>query len=253
MAQLTDLERKIYSVICSNNGIKARTIADRLGVDRGDVNHYLYASPIIKELCYQDSSYKWRGLIRQTVPHDGLFEFTGYYGRVLDFLSLDEDEWLARMKEGCGNIGRPLSNARGLFHSFRDCRTTMLHLFTDIASLSDLDCSRWEIGFELRIKTSKFLRIYADVIVITEKHVFSLEFKMKDSFTPADVSQAAKYCAYEDLIFGDAYEIVPVLVLTKAKELYGFETVSGTDGEIQVSSGDMLYNAFNEYIGFLRN
>lgn len=253
MAQISDLERKIYSVICANNGIKARVIAERLGVDRGEVNHYLYSSPIIKELCYIDDSYKWRGLIRQTSPHSGLFEFTGYYGLVMDFLKLDEDEWLTRMKEGCGNIGRPLSNARGLFHSFRDCRTTMLHLFTDIASLSDIDFRNWEIGFELRIKISRFLRIYADVVVITDKHVFSLEFKMKEDFTPADVSQAAKYCEYEDLIFGDQYEIVPVLVLTKAKELYAFETVSGTDGEIQVCSGDMLYNAFNEYIGFLKN
>ena len=253
MAQISDLERKIYSVICLNNGIKARVIAERLGVDRGDINHCLYSSPLIKELCYQDDDYKWRGLIHQAVPHDGLFEFTGYYGRVMDFLSLDEDEWLSKMREGCCNIGRSLSNARGLIHSFRDCRTTMLHLFTDISSLSDLDYKLWEIGFELRIKTGRFLRIYADVILITEKHVFSLEFKMKDSFTPADVSQAAKYCEYEDLIFGDAYEIVPVLVLTGAKELYGFETVPGSDGEIQVCSGDMLYNALNEYIGFLKN
>ncbi len=251
MAKPTQLEKDIYRIICTSDGIRAREIAGALGTERSAVNRHLYSSPLMHELCYPDRDSRWHALLRQKVPHDGLFEFTGYYSTVLEFQKLDEGEWMDRMQKGCENIGRPLSNARGLLHSFRDCRITMLHLFSDLNALSDLDYASWEIAFELRIKTARYLRIYADVLLISDRHVFSLEFKMKDSYTSADVKQAAKYCQYEDLIFGDGYEIVPVLVLTGASDLYRFEQVEGTDASIQICSGDMLYNALDEYLGFL--
>lgn len=37
------------------------------------------------------------------------------------------------------------------------------------------------------------IRIYADVLVITDFYVFSFEFKMNDKILDADVLQAAKY------------------------------------------------------------
>ena len=51
----------------------------------------------------------------------------------------------------------------------------------------------WEIVFELRLKRSRHVRIYADVLVITEDRVFALEFKMKDAVDPEEIKQAAKY------------------------------------------------------------
>ena len=87
---------------------------------------------------------------------------------------------------------------------------------------------------------------------ITENRVFSLEFKMKDRIDPAEVLQAAKYCPYLEILFGPDYEIIPVLVLTEARELYSFSQIGEQDRILPVCSGDMLFNVFDEYLGFLK-
>ena len=245
------LEMKVCSAICQGDGLKARDIARRLELDRNTVNHILYASPLLRELCYQDREYRWHGIIRQARPHSGLFEFCGYYSLVSEFLSLTEDEWLDRLTEGCERIGRSLNDARGLFHSFRDCREQMLRLFADLRDMLGDSCLDWEIAFEFRLKRARRVRIYADVLVITEDRVFSLEFKMKDAVDPAEVAQAAKYVPYLEIVFGPGYEVIPALVLTAARELFDFATIDGSGSILPVCSGDMLFNVFDEYIGFL--
>lgn len=242
------MESNIYALICSNDGIKAKDMAKQLHTERKTINHYLYFSPYMKDLCYQDKSYCWHGYIRQTTPHVGLGDFGGYYGTVDEFLALDEDTWFEALQEGCRNIGRNLNDTRGLFHSFKDTRQTMISLFQD---LGDLDYGKWEILFELRIKKSRRIRIYADVLVITDSHVFSLEFKMNDKIEPDDVSQAAKYTSYLEVLFGPNYDVVPALVLTRATDLFTFVPLPKTTAEIPVASGDMLFNVFDEYLGFL--
>ena len=52
-------EREICTLICHHDGIKAREIADKLNIDRRAVNHILYSSPLMKELCWQDREYRW--------------------------------------------------------------------------------------------------------------------------------------------------------------------------------------------------
>ena len=42
-----------------------------------------------------------------------------------------------------------------------------------------------------------------------------------------------------------------MLVLTKAQELFEFAQVGDLDMVVPVCSGDMIFNAFNEYLGFL--
>ena len=96
------------------------------------------------------------------------------------------------------------------------------------------------------------MRIYADVLVITETRVFSLEFKMKDRVDPEELKQAAKYVPYLEIVFGPAYEIIPVLVLTAASELFDFVPLGEEDRLVPVCSGDMLFNVFDEYMGFLQ-
>ncbi len=250
--QTAILERKIYGLICRENGIKAKEIADRLEIDRKTVNHLLYASPLMGEMCYQDREYRWHGLIRQTFPHGGLREFSAFYSTARVFLSLPEEEWMGQMKEGCDRIGRSLSDVRGLFHSFKDCRRTMIQLFEDLKSFLGEECLDWEIAFEVRIKKTRRVRIYADVLVITKDHAFSLEFKMKDRIDAGEVSQAAKYVPALEIIVGEDWEIVPVLVLTRAAELFRFEPLRGGQGDVCVCSGDMLFNAFDAYLGFLK-
>lgn len=247
-----ELERAVCAVICGSGGIKAREIAVQLGLDRKTVNQTLYRSPLMKELCWQDKDYCWHGLIRQERPHIGLQEFAGYYSTAEEYIGLTEEEWLARLTEGCTNIGRNLNDTRGLLHSFRDCREQMLRLFTDLREMLGKQCLEWEIVFELRLKRSRTVRIYADVLLITEDRVFSLEFKMKDRVDPGEVLQAAKYCPYLEIVFGPEYEIIPVLVLTGAKERFEFVPIGKTDRILPVCSGDMLFNVFDEYLGFLQ-
>ena len=246
---MNETEIKMYEMICSNDGIKAREIAKAIGAEKTNINRLLYNAPFIHELCYRDSKYEWHGLIRQTRPHYGLQDFCGYYDTVERFVTLSEEEWLAELMEGCRQIGRNLNDKRGLLHSFRDSRNVMLALFED---LKTIDTTSWEICFELRIKRARRIRIYADVLVITEDKVFSLEFKMKDKIDPEEMLQTVKYSKYLDIIFGPGYEVIPALVLTGAADLYTWEQLPGSVMEVPVCSGDMLFNVFDEFIGFLK-
>lgn len=244
-------EQRICAAICQGDGLKARDIARRLGLDRSAVNRALYASPLLKELCWQDGDSRWHGIIRQERPHAGLFEFCGYYSRVDEFMDLSEAAFMDRLVEGCQRIGRSVSDARGLFHSFRDCRAQMVRLFEDLLEMAGEACLRWEIAFEFRLKRSRRVRIYADVLVITEDRVFSLEFKMKSAVDPDEVRQAAKYVPYLEIVFGPDYEVLPALVLTAAREMFDFAPAGQGAYLIPVCSGDMLFNVFDEYMGFL--
>ena len=154
-------ERKICAEICKGNGLKAKEIARQLNIDRSTVNRVLYASPLLKDLCYQDDSFRWHGIIRQSVPHDGLYEFSGYYARVSDFLKLTEDEWMDELKKGCQRIGRNLNDTRGLLHSFRDCREQMINLFvsaetrTICSYLRGRSCDYGKQGFLFGIQNER--------------------------------------------------------------------------------------------------
>ena len=244
-------DREICALICRNRGIKAKEIAGKLNIDRQEVNHILYSSPLMKELCWQDREFRWHGIMKQERPHIGLQEYAGYYDTVRNFLAISENEWLEKLTEGCTNIGRNLNDTRGLFHSFRDCRKQIIGLLRDLENMTGDGCPDWEIAFELRLKRSRFVRIYADVLIITDNRVFSLEFKMKDRINPEEVLQAAKYCPYLEILFGPDYEVIPVLVLTAARDFFEFVQIGTTDAVLPVCSGDMLFNVFDEYLGFL--
>lgn len=246
------LERAVCAVICRGDGLKARQIAKELDLDHGTVNSLLYSSPLMKELCWQDRDYRWHGIVRQSPDHTGLQEFAAWFSTACEFLSLSEEEWLAALREGCRNIGRSLSDARGLTHSFLDCREQIRVLFLDLQSMIGESCLSWQLAFELRLKRSRHVRMYADVLVITEDRVFSLEFKMKKTVEPEEVEQAAKYVPYLEIVFGPMYEIIPVLVLTGARELFEFVPIGKKDRLLPVCSGDMLFNVFDEYLGFLQ-
>lgn len=249
MRDINETEIRMYSLICSNDGIKARDIARKVGVEKADINRLLYNAPFIHELCYRDTDFNWHGLIRQAHPHTGLGDFCGYYGSVERFLGQTEEEWLEELKCGCKSIGRNLNDTRGLIHSFRDARETMIGLFQD---LNMPDASSWELCFELRIRKARHIRIYADVLVITGDKVFSLEFKMKDMIDPEEELQAVKYAKYLEVIFGPEYEVIPALVLTRASDLYTWQQLPESTAELPVCSGDMLFNLFDEYYGFLQ-
>lgn len=68
---------------------------------------------------------------------------------------------------------------------------------------------------------------------------------------PAEELQAVKYAKYIEVIFGSDYEVIPALILTKAEDLYSWELVPESTAELPICSGDMLFNLFDEYMGFL--
>ena len=243
------LERRIYHEICKRDGVKARELERCVPADRHKINQHLYGAPFLKELCYQDQEFRWHGLIRQSRPHKGLEHFCGYYGSASDFLSLSRDQWLEMLLSGCRSNGRNLNDTRGLIHSFTDCRETMVNLFADLQGVWQPE---WELTFELRIKRARYIRIYADVLVITETKVFALEFKMKDKIEEEEVLQAAKYVEFLEVLFGPEYDVIPALVLTRARDLYTHVPIPGTEGTLPVCAGDMLFNLFDEYMAFLR-
>ena len=128
----------------------------------------------------------------------------------------------------------------------------MCRLFADLSEMTDIPLGSWEIAFELKLKRGKYIRIFADVLVITRDRVFSLEFKMKDTIDPEEILQAAKYTPYLEIVFGPSYDVIPVLVLTRAEELFRYEPIGSTDMLLPVCSGDMLFNVFDEYLDLLK-
>ena len=200
----------------------------------------------------------WNAVNEITVLGKINMGITDWYPQIIFYLSDGtqgsvhfESTWLNELEQGCRRIGRNLNDTRGLIHSFRDCRETMRRLFEDLREMSSLDTSSWEIVFELRLNLRRMIRIYADVLVITPERVFPLEFKMKNAVDPDEVLQAAKYVPFLEILFGPGKDIYPALVLTSASELFTEAQIGKTDCLLPVCSGDMLFNVFNEVIGFL--
>jgi len=54
---MDNLESKILEILKRGTPLRAAKIAEMLGVERREVNHYLYSS--LKQLVVQDSNYKW--------------------------------------------------------------------------------------------------------------------------------------------------------------------------------------------------
>ncbi len=243
-------ELKIYALISRRNGIKAREISRETGIEKTEVSRRLVSSALMRELCYQDNEYRWHALVRQQAPYEGLYEFSGWYGTVHEFMAEGEETWLKELSDGCVRIGRNLNDTRGLIHSFRDCRETIRSLFADLKDMG-VAAEDWEIVFELRFNLRRYIRIYAAVLVITPEKVFPLEFKMKNRIDPDEVLQAAKYVPYLEILFGQEKDVYPALVLTGASDLFAYEQIGMTDYVLPVCSGDMLFNVFNEAMSFL--
>ena len=78
---------------------------------------------------------------------------------------------------------------------------------------------------------------------------YELKSTLHNEMIRRGISMDFKY--YLEVLFGPQYEVIPVLVLTKAEDLYQYAELSGTTAEIPICSGDMLFNIFDEYLGFL--
>ena len=91
-------ELQIYSLISRNDGIKAREIARQTGIDKTEISRWMVSSALMRELCYQDSEYRWHALVRQHAPYEGLYEFSGWYGTAGEFMAESEETWLEELQ-----------------------------------------------------------------------------------------------------------------------------------------------------------
>ncbi|MDO5478649.1 MAG: hypothetical protein Q4G23_05735, partial [Clostridia bacterium] len=96
---MNDFEKQVLKIIGENHGVKAKDIADLIGCERRNVNSALYGN--LKNLCYQDSSYKWylNGSENQqqstesvVEPDKQLADICKYY---LNCLSLEENNGIS--------------------------------------------------------------------------------------------------------------------------------------------------------------
>ncbi len=93
---MTKFETDIIAIIAETPGIKAREIANKLNVERSQVNSVLYGT--LKTRCYQDSDYCWflngavKNVVTQTqsatIPDKRLADLCKYY---LNCLSLEDN------------------------------------------------------------------------------------------------------------------------------------------------------------------
>ena len=60
-ADMEMLAQRVYGSICCASGIKAKEIAGQLHMERKTVNHLLYSSPLMQELCRKDRDDRWAG------------------------------------------------------------------------------------------------------------------------------------------------------------------------------------------------
>ena len=56
---------------------------------------------------------------------------------------------------------------------------------------------------------------------------------------------------YLEVVLGEKLDVVCALVLTRASELFDHVPLGESDAEVPVASADMLFNVFDEYLGFL--
>ena len=96
---MNDFEKEILKIVGENPGIKAKDIADLIGCERREVNSVLYGR--LKDLCYQDSSYKWylnerknqqQSAEPEIEPDKQLADICNYY---LNCLSLEENNGIS--------------------------------------------------------------------------------------------------------------------------------------------------------------
>ena len=85
LSSFSDEEKAVYSLISVNDGLMAKEIASLLSMERKQVNHLLFSSPLMHELCFQDMNFRWHALIRQAPVHEfrlvwnsqGIHEYRG--------------------------------------------------------------------------------------------------------------------------------------------------------------------------------
>lgn len=78
---------------------------------------------------------------------------------------------------------------------------------------------------------------------------------MKNEVMQKEADQAVKYIPYFHVIFGEKMHVIPVLVLTEAKEVYDTVEAKDEHGDqyrLRVSGRNMLFNIIDEQYHFMR-
>lgn len=161
-----------------------------------------------------------------------------YSDTVENFLKMEEDAWLKIMISTFPKVcDLPLGKSQ--IEAWRDCFQN-LQKYLPSAPRSLM---KYGIVFEYTLAYESGRR--PDVLLISDKQIFVLEFKMKNSELPTDIDQVAEYARDIKCYHSASWEkdVVPILVLTKANIM-----PRKCDGDVLVCSANHLVKVLEQKI-----
>lgn len=171
---MTTFENDILAIISSSPGIKAKDIANKLNVERNQVNSVLYGT--LKSRCYQDSSYQWylNGATVDTsmltnpdapVPDKSLSDLCHYY---LNCLSLEENNGISTFLTSNFNLDYTELGALG----FNDSNESAARLLKRTATERSLAAY---IGYPVMINKIHSTKTGKDYLKIAPIFLFAID------------------------------------------------------------------------------
>ena len=160
-----------------------------------------------------------------------------YAATLEDFLLEDEVSWLSKMKSAFSDaylLSLGSSQINAWVDSFRVLKK---HL-----TILSEDYSEFNIIFEYALPYESGRR--PDVLLVYKEYVIILEFKMKDEIHQADVDQVSAYARdiYEYHYESREKQIIPILVLTKGKDIHTHQNSTNKCNAVICISKEWLYN-----------
>ena len=250
-----DIKQKISSLLSTApSGLKASELSQKIGCTRHEVNSVLYSNKSIFQI---DENYIWT-LKGSSVMEKNSYLSTSfstatsqscvalnrerthqyaYCATVKDFLSINENQWIAEMVAGFNRSFRlPLGQTQ--IGVWKDC----FRVLNNALSTFNDEYPNFHIVFEYALPYESGRR--PDVILVSNEFMMILEFKKKNTVLRADIDQTAAYLRDMEEYHYESRDknISALLVVTEIKNQYFDEDT------ISVVSGDLLYTALTDCV-----
>lgn len=255
-----DLKDKITALLISNpHGLKAATMAAKIGVTRHEINSFLYSHNNVFQI---DENYIWT--LKNSAPISANTAVTpektakvaeksvskaskittranthqyAFCSTVETFLSMSEAQWISDMQDGFNQSFKlPLGNIQ--IGVWRDC----FRVLKDALPRFNAGYPNFHIVFEYALPYESGRR--PDVVLVSNEFLIILEFKKKNSVLRSDIDQTAAYLRdMEEYHYESRNKnIFALLVVTEMKDQYY------KDDTISVVSGDLLYTGLADCV-----
>lgn len=255
MNEIRELERVLYALVSANpGGISYAALSRAAKTDVFEVKKTAASSPVLTDLCYKNAKGNICPMICGTPPHLGLDHYSWYYSDVRTFLNTDQNEIMESMEDSCLNTASVLGAPRFPERKAKLIRCSAAGLFKDLeisGGIPSADMKKWEISFFTDISTRHGeFEASCDSLLITGNRAYPFFFL--NSEAPSERSAASSYRNSRGfcLVFGEKYEIIPVIVLIKRSGFFEEKILSVPEGEdtgitrMCCASRDQLYRIF---------